>query len=212
VKRQFAILLLCLFALTSLACAGNQNSTTNTNSNTTPATNRNSANTASAPPSNHSGSNSTDDAPASVRAAIPDAQTFTTQHRDIPAGTVSEIESATGTRITNRDHHAYLAFSATGGARRQVGAATVVNVSGQEMVIIYDSRDGMPVIREVRGGNLPPAFLNQFRGKDHDAPITFGNDIRAAGDVAEAIARQVTAAIKADVLTMQALYGSPHTH
>lgn len=208
-KRQLAIFLLSLFALSCFAsCAGNQNSTNNTNSNMT-RTNQNAANTASA---NSHGGSTTDDVPASVRAAIPDAQTFTTQHRDIPVATVSEIESATGTRITNRDHHAYLAFSTTGGARRQVGAATIVNASGQEMVIVYDSRGGMPVIREVRGGNLPPAFLDQFRGKDHDAPITFGNDIRAAGGVEEATARQVTAAIKADVLTMQALYGAPHTH
>ncbi len=211
-NKLFTLILLSTLAAFSAACAGGGN----TNAPPAPTTTANTsqpATTASAPAANTNASHSTDgDIPASVRAALPDAQTFSKQHKDIPAGTISAIEKATGRPVTDRDHHAYLAFSTSGGGRRQVGAATVVNTGGQELVVVYDSRDGMPVIREVRGGNLPGAFLEQFRGKDHDAAITFGNDIRAAGGVEEATARQVTAAIKADVLAMQALYGSPHSH
>ncbi len=211
-NKFFTLALLAMFAAFSAACAGGNNTNAPTAPTTTANTNQ-PTNTASTTNTNASAAHPADgDIPASVRAALPEAQTFSKQHKDIPAGTVSEIERATGTRVTDRDHHAYLAFSTSGGARRQVGAATVINTGGQELVIVYDSRDGMPVIREVRGGNLPGAFLEQFKGKDHDAAITFGNDIRAAGGVEEATARQVTAAIKGDVLAMQALYGSSHTH
>ncbi|HVF27707.1 MAG TPA: hypothetical protein VM943_05660 [Pyrinomonadaceae bacterium] len=211
-NRLFTLMLLGTIAAFSAACAGGSNTNAPTAPTITANTNQ-PGNTASTQPANANTAHSTDgDIPAPVRAVLPDAQTFSKQHKDIPAGTVSEIEKATGMPVRDRDHHAYLAFSTSGGARRQVGAATVVNAGGQELVIVYDSRDGMPVIREVRGESLPGAFLDQFKGKDHDAAITFGNDIRAAGGVEEAAARQVTAAIKGDVLAMQALYGSAHTH
>ena len=214
-NKFFTLALLGMFAAFSAACAGGNN-TNAPNAPTTTANTNQPTNTASTTNTNANAAHPADgDIPASVRAALPEAQTFSMQHKDIPAGTVSEIERATGARVTDRDHHAYLAFSTQGGGRRQVGAATVINAGGQELVIVYDSRDGMPVIREVRanaGSNLPGAFLDQFKRKDHDTPITFGNDIRAAGGVEEATARQVTAAIKGDVLAMQALYGSSHTH
>lgn len=210
-NKLFALILVGTLSGLSAACASGSNTTAPT---TTTNTTNSTVSTTSTPATNaaHSGN---DDIPASVRAALPDAQSFSMQHKDIPAGTISEMERATGTPVTDRDHHTYLAFSTQGGARRQVGAATVVNAGGGELVIVYDSRNGMPVIREVRASNssnLPTAFLEQFKGKDHDAPITFGNDIRAAGGVEEATARQVTSAIKADVLAMQALYGAAHTH
>ncbi len=214
-NRLFTLMLLGTIAAFSAACAGGSNTNVPTAPTTTANTNQ-PGNTASTQPANANTAHSTDgDIPASVRVALPDTQTFSKQHKDIPAGTVSEIEKATGMPVRDCDHHAYLAFSTSGGARRQVGAATVVNAGDQELVVVYDSRDGMPVIREVRANadsNLSGAFLDQFKGKDHDAAITFGKDIRAAGDVEEATARQVTAAIKGDVLAMQALYGSAHTH
>lgn len=211
-NKFFTLALLGMFAAFSAACAGGGNTNAPPAPTATANTNQ-PTNTASTTNTNANVAHPADgDIPASVRATLPEAQTFSKQHKDIPAGTISEIEKATGTPVRDRDHHAYLAFSTSSGGRRQVGAATVINTGGQELVIVYDSRDGMPVIREVRGGNLPGAFLDQFKGKDHDAAITFGNDIRATGGVEEATARQVTAAIKGDVLAMQALYGSAHTH
>ncbi len=153
----------------------------------------------------------TDDTPAAVRAALPDAQSFTTQHKDIPAATVSSIEKESGAKITDIDHHSYLAFSSAGGARRQVGAATVINADGQDFVVVYDSKNGSPVIREVRGGNLAPDFRNQFKGKGHDDALTFGKDIKSIG-TPEATAKSITTAVKSDVLAMQALYGAAHSH
>ncbi len=216
--KQFLTLSLASFLLfTTAACSSGENTTSNANTTNAPTANRNSANanapTAPATSNNHGGP-TTDETPASVRAAISDAQTFTTQHRDIPQATVTEVERETGASITDRDHHAYLAFSTTGGARRQVGAATVIQTDAGEMVIVYDSRNGMPVIREIRtsSANVPAAFLDQFKGKTHDDAVTLGRDIHATGSVSEAQARSITTAVKRDVLIMQALYGAAHSH
>ncbi len=210
-RRLLCIALLASLATFAAACSStSENSTTNSNtaSTATTTTNRPTANTAATP----HGTATTDETPAAVRAAIPDAQTFTMQHKDIPAAAIASLEKETGTTVTDRDHHAYLAFSTAGGARRQIGAATVVEADGGEMIIIYDSKDGSPVIREIRGGNVPQAFLANFKGKGHDDALVFGDDIKAAGGVSESAAKSVTAAIKRDVLAMQALYGAAHTH
>lgn len=209
-KRPLSIAMLGTLATILAACSStSDNTTTNGNTaSTATTTNRPTANTAATP----HGTATTDETPAAVRAALPEAQTFTMQHKDIPATAIASIEKETGASVTNKDHHSYLAFSTAGGARRQVGAATVVEVDGGEMIIIYDSKEGSPVIREIRGGNVPEAFLANFKGKGHDDALVFGNDIKAAGGVSESAAKSVTAAIKRDVLAMQALYGAAHTH
>ena len=79
------------------------------------------------------------------------------------------------------------------------------------MVVVYDSKGGSPVIREVRGAGVPAAFLDQFKGKGHDDALKLNQDIKAQG-APDALAQGVTNAIKADVLAMQALYGSAHSH
>lgn len=208
-NKLFTLTLVGTLAAFSTACSSGGNTNVPTTTNTT------NGSTTTATPLADAAHTAKDDIPASVRAALPDAQTFSKQHKDLSAPTIAEMEKATGAPVTDRDHHAYLAFSTQGGARRQVGAATIVKAGGGEFVIVYDSREGMPVIREVRtdtGSNLPRAFLDQFKGKDHDAAITLGNDIKAAGGIEEATARQVTSAIKADVLAMQSLYGAAHAH
>lgn len=195
-------------AALAAGCSSNEPATnTTTTTNTT--------NTASTlPPKSEtarSGAATSGDVPANVRAVFPAAQSLTAQHKDLSAATISSIEKETGNKVADKDHHAYLAFSTSGGARRQIGAATVIKAEGQEMVVVYDSKEGSPVIREVRGGNLPASFLDQFKGKGHDNPLAFGNDIKASG-TPEATARAATSAIKADVLAMQSLYGSSHSH
>ncbi len=192
------------------ACASNEPATNRATTSNANAASTTTANTATT--NTTATTATTDDTPAAVRAALPDAQSFTTQHKDIPAETVASIEKETGTKIADIDHHSYLAFSTAGGARRQIGAATIVEANGQEMVVVYDSKEGSPVIREVRGSGVPSAFLAQFAGKGHDDPLTFGKDITAAGGTSEATAKTVTTAIKRDVLAMQALYGSAHSH
>ncbi|MDQ3258549.1 MAG: hypothetical protein M3R15_32480 [Acidobacteriota bacterium] len=196
-------------AVLAAGCSSNE-----PNANTTTTT-TNTTNTASTlPPKSEtatSGAATSGDVPANVRAVFPDAQSLTAQHKDLSAATISSIEKASGNKVADKDHHAYLAFSTSGGARRQIGAATVIKAEGQEMVVVYDSKEGSPVIREVRGGNLPSSFLDQFKGKGHDNPLAFGNDIKASG-APETTARAVTSAIKADVLAMQSLYGSSHSH
>ncbi len=156
-------------------------------------------------------STKTDETPAAVKAVFPDAQSFSTQHKDVPADKIASIEKDTGSKVPDKDHHSYLAFSTTGGARKQIGAATIVKVEGKDAIIVYDSKDGSPVIKEIRADGTPAEFLKQFAGKGHDDRLLFGADIKASG-ANEASAKAITEAVRVDVLTMQALYGAAHKH
>ena len=183
-------------------------------SNTTP--NVNTAAVANKAASNSGAANGTapakaDEVPAAVKAALPNAQTFTTQHKDLTDAQVASIEKDTGGKVSEKDHHSYLAFSSVNGARTQVGAATVINVAGKELVVVYDNKDGSPVIKEVKAVGLPAVFLGQFTGKGHDDDLLIGADIKANG-LKEDEASAVTEAIRIDVLSMQALYGKAHSH
>lgn len=171
------------------------------------------ANTATTNTANNAPAAKTDEeVPAAVKSAFPDAQSFTTQHKDVPKETIASIEKDTSAKVPATDHHSYLAFSTTGGARKQIGAATVVKAGGRDVVIVYDSKDGSPVIREIRADGVSPEFLKQFAGKGHDDDLLFGADIKTVGGMNEAQAKAITEAVRVDVLTMQALYGAAHTH
>jgi len=185
------------------ACSSSpETATTNRTANTT------TANTAT---TNAANTTKADDTPAAVKAVFPDAQSFTTQHKDVPADKIASIEKDTSSKVPNKDHHSYLAFSTAGGARKQIGAATVVKADGKDVIIVYDNKDGSPVIKEVRADGVPAPFLAQFAGKGHDNDLLLGADIKASG-ANEAQAKAITEAVRVDVLTMQALYGAAHKH
>ncbi len=185
------------------ACSSSpETATTNRTANTT------TANTAT---TNAANTTKADDTPAAVKAVFPDAQSFTTQHKDVPADKIASIEKDTSSKVPNKDHHSYLAFSTAGGARKQIGAATVVKADGKDVIIVYDNKDGSPVIKEVRADGVPAPFLAQFAGKGHDDDLLLGADIKASG-ANEAQAKAITEAVRVDVLTMQALYGAAHKH
>ena len=151
------------------------------------------------------------DAPAAIKAVFPDAQSFTTQHKDIPAENIASIEKDTSSKVPAKDHHSYNAYSTAGGARKQIGAATVVKVGGKDVIVVYDNKEGSPVIKEIRAEGVPAPFLAQFAGKGHDNDLLLGADIKANG-ANEAQAKAITEAVRVDVLTMQALYGASHKH
>ena len=146
-----------------------------------------------------------------MKAAFPDAQSFTKQHKDIPKDAIADIEKDSGGKLPDTDHHSYLAFSTTGGTRKQIGAATVVEANGKEFVVVYENKEGSPFIKEVRGEGVPAPFLAQFVGKGHDAKFRLGVDLKANG-VDEASAKAIALAIQIDALTMQNLYGAAHAH
>ncbi|MEO7658415.1 MAG: hypothetical protein ABIV48_02265 [Pyrinomonadaceae bacterium] len=200
------IILTSLISTGLFVSACSSSSTTNVNS--TAAGNKATTNSA---PANAPETAKADDVPASVKAAIPSAQTFTTQHKDLSDAQITSIEKDTSSKVTEKDHHSYLAFSTASGPRTQVGAATVVKAAGKEFVIVYDNKDGSPVIKEVKAEGFPAGFLSQFAGKGHDNDLLLGVDIKANG-AKEDEAKSVTEAIRIDVLTMQALYGSAHSH
>ncbi len=191
-------------AITSACSSGTTNPNTPTVNDAKAATNNALANTQAVP-------NKEEDAPASVKAAFPDAQSFTKQHKDIPKDAIADMEKDTGGKVPDTDHHSYLAFSTTGGARKQIGAATVVTASGKELVIVYENKGGSPYIKEVRVDGVPAAFLAQFAGKGHDDEFSVGSEIKLNG-VDEATAKAIALAIRIDAVTMQTLYGSAHSH
>jgi hypothetical protein len=157
--------------------------------------------------------NKSDEIPAAVRAALPNAQSISKQHKDLTDKQVASVEKQSGLKLDDKDHHSYLAFANEGGARKQIGAASLVNANAHEVVIVYASENGSPVIKEVHGesGGVPHAFLDQFKGKGHDNKLRLGQDIKAQS-VDEATARALTDAIRLDVVTMQTLYGASHSH
>jgi len=186
------------------ACASSPETTNKTTNTVATNTASNAATTNAAPKTDN-------DAPAGIKAVFPDAQAFTTQHKDIPADKIASIEKDTDSKVPDKDHHSYLAFSTAGGARKQVGAASIVKVEGKDVIIVYDNKDGSPIIKEVRADGVPAPFLAQFAGKGHDNDLLLGADIKASG-ANEAQAKAITEAVRVDVLTMQALYGSAHKH
>jgi len=202
--KQILILSAIAVGLTfASACSSSpETATTNRTANTT------TANTAT---TNAANTTKADDTPAAVKAVFPDAQSFTTQHKDVPADKIASIEKDTSSKVPDKDHHSYLAFSTAGGARKQIGAATVVKADGKDVIIVYDNKDGSPVIKEVRADGVPAPFLAQFAGKGHDDDLLLGADIKASG-ANEAQAKAITEAVRVDVLTMQALYGAAHKH
>ncbi len=160
-----------------------------------------------APHSNPAG----DETPSQVKAAFPDAQSFTTQHKDVAADKIAEIEKTTGGKVPEKDHHSYLAFSTVGGKRTQIGAATVIKAGGKDIVVIYENKNGSPAIKEVRADGVAKEFLAQFAGKGHDDKLQIGADLKANG-ADEAAAKAIADAVRVDQATMQSLYGSAHDH
>ena len=210
-KKFTFLAIIGLVAIVGFVGACSSGSTPSTTTNTT----NNQATTNAAKPTNTATTANTaktdDETPAAVKAVFTDAQSFTTQHKDIPADKIASIEKDTGGKVPDKDHHSYLAFATKDGKRTQIGAATIVKAGGKELVVIYDSKDGSPIIKEVRGEGLTAEFLKQFAGKGHDDKFTFGTTFKANG-ADEATAKAITSAIAIDVLTMQALYGSAHSH
>ena len=206
-----SIIVLSFVAVFAAACSSGSTPTTTTNtantgSNAKP-TNTNAANTATTTAPNKT----EEDAPASVKAVFPDAQSFTKQHKDIPKEVIADIEKDSGGKVPDTDHHSYLAFTTKDGKRTQIGAATLVKASGKELVVVYENKEGSPFIKEVRGDGLPAEFLKQFNGKGHDDKFAVGGDIKANG-VDAATAKAIALEVRIDALTMQNLYGAAHSH
>lgn len=207
-KKIIVLTVAGLVAALAAACSSATNTTTTmTNANRAATT----ANTTNTNANSATNAKTDEDAPASVKAIFPDAQSFTKQHKDIPKDAVATIEKDTGGKVPDTDHHSYLAFSATGGARKQIGAATVVKANGKDVVIVYENKGGMPTIKEVRSEGIPAPFLAQFAGKGHDDKFQVGADVKANG-VDEAIAKAIAQAVRIDSMTMQTLYGAAHSH
>jgi hypothetical protein len=200
-KTTSIIALLSLLSLFAAACSSASDTTANRAANNTPVTTAEN----SAPGAVKKAAS--DDIPAPVHAVFPDAQSITKEHKEMSAATIASIEKTAGSKVPDTDHHSYVAYSTSGGARKQIGAATVVEAGGKKMVVVYESRNNQPYIKEVRVEGLAPAFLDQFKGKGADDKFQIGQDLKAQG-VADATAKAIATSIHIDVVTMRTLYGS----
>ncbi len=194
-KTILTLVLASSLAGFAAACA------TSENTNSVPA-----ANTASAPKTA-----AKDDVPPSVHAVFPDAQSITKDHKDLTPAQIAAIQKEAGAKPPDTDHHAYLAFATSGGARKQIGAASEVSANGKHVVIAYESRNGLPYIKEVRADGVAQAYLDQFKGKSHDDKYQIGQDLKAQG-VDDATSKAIASAIHVDIMTMQTLYGAADKH
>ncbi|MGE3466408.1 MAG: hypothetical protein AB7J13_05695 [Pyrinomonadaceae bacterium] len=192
-------------SLLSLACSGGS---TNTSPNTA---------TANKAPANSTAANNAappakaDEVPASVKAALPGAQTFTAMHKELTDAQIASIEKDTGGKVTEKDHHSYPGFSTVNGTKTQLGSVTIVKAAGKEILVVYENKEGSPSIKEIKAEGVPAGFLSQFAGKGHDDDLLLGADIKANG-AKDDVAKAITDAVRIDVLSMQALYGKAHTH
>ncbi len=191
-------------SLVSLACSGSTTPNANTAAANIEPANSTAANNAAAPAK-------ADEIPASVKAALPAAQTFTAMHKDLTDAQIASIEKDTGGKVSEKDHHSYPGFTTANGTKTQIGAVTLVKVDGKEIVVVYDNKDGNPVIKEIKAEGVPSGFLSQFAGKGHDDDLLLGADIKGNG-AKEDLAKAITDAVRIDVLSMQALYGKAHSH
>ncbi len=192
-KKIITLVLASSLAAFAAACSTSENTNTSTVTNT-------------APPTTAPKSVIGEDVPANVRAAFPDAQSITKQHKDLSSAQIAAIEKTAGSKVPDTDHHSYVAYSTSGGARKQIGAATVVEAGGKPIVVVYESRNNQPYIKEVRADGLAPAFLDQFKGKGADDKFQVGQDLKAEG-VADTTAKAIGTSIHIDILTMRTLYG-----
>lgn len=206
-KKIVTLAFVGLLTVFAVACSSYDVATNNGNTATTVATTPTTNTNSNAPLK----SETSEDVPANVRAVFPEAQSITKQHKDLTPDQIASIEKETKTTVTDKDHHSYLAFSTNGGARKQIGAATVVEADGKQMIVVYESRNGLPFIKEVRAEGIPQTFLDQFKGKGHDDKFQIGQDLKAQG-VNQATAAAVSDAVRRDSVTMQTLYGSAHAH
>ena len=191
-------------SMVSLACSGGATSS----GNTTAAANKAPANSTAV---SNAAPDKADEIPASVKGALPAAQTFTAMHKDLTDAQIASIEKDTGGKVTEKDHHSFPGFSTVNGARTQIGAVTIVKAAGKEIIMIYENKDGAPSIKEIKAEGVPAGFLSQFTGKGHDDDLLLGADIKANG-AKEDQAKAITDAVRLDVLSMQALYGKAHSH
>ena len=213
-KKTVFLVSLVLLAVIVTACSKQESGQTAT-SNTAPrpatANSNQPAGTAPQPASKE------DETPAAVKAAFPDAQTISKQHKDLTAGQIASIEKESGSKLGDTDFHSYVAYGMQNGKRAQLGAATVVDVTGagepMQLVVVYTNDIEIKKVTPVKGSGdvATPAFLDQFVGKDHDQKFHVGEDIKYSGSN-KAAADAVTHALKRDILAMQTLYGKAHSH
>jgi hypothetical protein len=143
--------------------------------------------------------------PAFVRALFPEAEEVVKRHKQLTVAQAAEVERLSGSKLAERDFHSYVGYRAVSGQVQVLGAATVVDVPGEQlqMVVLYDRDLVRRKVVPVGGnnGNLPSGFFAQFVGADTGQQAAAQG---TAGGTAAAAAR----ALHRDLLAMRMLYGT----
>lgn len=175
------------------------------NSNSQPANNPNKNSAAGA---------SSDEVPAEVKAAFPDAASVTIQHKDLTDKQIASVEKESGAKVAGKDFHSYVAHDSS---HKQIGAATVTDVEGAggpiRLVVVHTNDGKIKKVTPVTGSGdvVSAAFLDQFVGKDHHGRFHVGDDVKYDG-ANQSAAQAIAHAVKRNVLAMHALYGKEHGH
>ena len=183
-------------------------------SNTATRTNNRNAQAAENVNKNSAGETSRDEVPVEVKAAFPDAQIVTLQHKNLTAKQISSVEKESGAKLADKDFHSFVAHDSS---HKRIGAATVTDAEAPggpvRLVVVYTNDGKISKVTSVKGSGdvVSPAFLDQFLGKSHDDAFHVGEDLRYDGSN-KAAGEAVAHAVKRDVLAMHALYGKKHGH
>lgn len=163
---------------------------------------------------NPAGEAQQEEVPAQVKAAFPEAQSVSLQHKDLTSGQISSIEKEAGAKLADSDFHSFVAHDSS---HKQIGSATLTEVEGAgepaQLLVVYTNDVTINKVTPLKGSGdvVSPSFLDQFVGLDHHSVFHVGDDLKYDGankDAAQAVAH----AVKRDVLAMQALYGKKHGH
>lgn len=210
-SRVLLLAIVLVFAALGAACS---KPALDQNSNTATRTENKNAQASGNLNKNSGGEASKDEVPAEVKAAFPDANMVTMQHKDLTAKQIESIEKDSGSKLSDKDFHSFIAHDS---AHKQVGTATMTNIEAAggpvQLLVIYTNDGKIKKITPLKGSGdvVSAAFLDQFAGKDHDDAFHVDNDLKYDGANKDA-ALAVAHAVKRDVLAMHALYGKEHGH
>lgn len=151
--------------------------------------------------------------PAEIKSALSDAKSISLRHRDLSKKQIANLEKLAGMKSPDDDFHTYIAYGTKNGRKAQISAATIIEPSGMKYVIVYNNDITIKKIMAVKGDAdfTKSGFLKAFVGKDHDQDYKIGKDLKYTG-AKKAAAQAFATAIKMDILTMDVLYGKPHSH
>lgn len=133
-----------------------------------------------------------------LKKLYPKASGFKLEHVGLPdAGKIEKQVKAVGAELTGHDYHPPIYIAVGSGGRSLGFAFFTIARDNSDLVVAMDAKAGVLKVLPVKGPavKLPPAFLEQFRGKALTAPFTLGKNIQPKG-AAPATVKTFAATVK----------------